>query len=59
MRRLRLPLWLKTGWTIWLLVWVPLYCRQFGLQNFFFFCDLGNVLIGSGLRDGLIYSFIW
>jgi hypothetical protein len=47
--RARLPLWLKIGWTIWLLVWAPLYYRQFGLQNFLFFCDLGNVLIGIGL----------
>jgi len=59
MRRLRLPLWLKTGWTIWLLVWVPLYWRQFGLQNFLFFCDLGNVLIGIGLwmESPLIFSW--
>jgi hypothetical protein len=58
-RRLRLPLWLKTGWAIWLLVWVPLYWRQFGLQNFLFFCDLGNVLIGIGLwmESPLIFSW--
>src|ERR1700722_699201 len=47
--RSRLPLWLKIGWTLWLIVWAPLYWRQFGLQNFLFFCDLGNVLIGIGL----------
>ncbi len=48
--RARLPLWLKIGWTLsaWI-VWAPLYWRQFGLQNFLFFCDLGNVLIGIGL----------
>ena len=55
----RLPLWLKIGWTIWLLVWAPLYWRQFGLQNFLFFCDLGNVLIGIGLwlESPLIFSW--
>jgi len=57
--RSRLPFWLKIGWTIWLLVWAPLYWRQFGPQNFLFFCDLGNVLIGIGLwlESPLIFSW--
>lgn len=52
-------MWLKIGWTIWLLIWAPLYHRQFGLQNFLFFCDLGNVLIGIGLwlESPLIFSW--
>src|ERR1700751_702443 len=56
---MRLPMWLKIGWTFWLLVWAPLYWRQFGLQNFLFFCDLGNVLIGIGLwlESPLIFSW--
>ena len=56
---MRLPLWLKIGWTLWLLVWAPLYWRQFGAQNFLFFCDLGNVLIGIGLwlESPLIFSW--
>lgn len=45
----RLPLWLKIAWTVWLLIWAPLYWRQYGAQNFLFFCDLGNVLIGIAL----------
>ena len=55
----RIPFWLKIGWTIWLLVWAPLYWRQFALQNFLFFCDLGNVLIGIGLwlESPLIFSW--
>jgi hypothetical protein len=55
----RIPFWLKIGWTIWLLVWAPLYWRQFGLQNLLFFCDLGNVLIGIGLwlESPLIFSW--
>ena len=48
----RLPLWLKIGWTIWLIVWAPLYWRQYGAQNFLFFCDIGNVLIGIALVAG-------
>lgn len=59
LRRMRLPLWLKIGWTIWLLVWVPLYWRQYGAQNFLFFCDIGNVLIGIALwlESPLIFSW--
>jgi hypothetical protein len=56
---MRVPLWLKIVWTIWLVVWVPLYWRQYGAQNFLFFCDLGNVLIGIALwlESPLIFSW--
>ncbi len=55
----RLPLWLKIGWTVWLMVWAPVYWRQYGTQNFLFFCDIGNVLIGIGLwlESPLIFSW--
>jgi hypothetical protein len=46
---MRLPLWLKVGWTAWVVVWVPLYWHQYGAQNFLYFCDLGNFLIALGL----------
>lgn len=54
-----IPLWLKVGWTIWLLAWAPLYWRQYGPQNFLFFCDIGNVLIGIGLwlESPLLFSW--
>lgn len=45
----RIPLWLKIAWTAWVLVWAPLYWKQYGSQNFLYFCDLGNVLIALGL----------
>src|SRR5205814_7393947 len=45
----RIPLWLKVAWTIWLLVWAPVYWRQYGTQNFLYFCDLGNFLIAVAL----------
>jgi hypothetical protein len=45
----RIPLWLKIVWTGWVLVWAPLYWRQYGAQNFLFYCDLGNLLIALGL----------
>ncbi len=56
---MRVPLWLKIGWTIWLVVWAPLYWRQYGAQNFLFFCDLGNILIGVGLWLESPLMFSW
>ena len=56
---MRLPLWLKIAWTVWLAVWIPLYWKQYGLQNFLFFCDIGNLLIGLALwlESPLIFSW--
>lgn len=45
----RIPFWLKVAWTLWLLVWAPIYWRQYGAQNFLYFCDVGNFLIAVGL----------
>ncbi|MGA3350980.1 MAG: hypothetical protein ABSC33_18285 [Candidatus Sulfotelmatobacter sp.] len=55
---MRIPLWLKLIWTVCLLAWIPIYWRQYGLQNFLFFCDLGNFLIAAGLwlESPLIFS---
>jgi hypothetical protein len=57
---MRVPLWLKIGWTIWLAIWVPVYWRQYGTQNFLYFCDIGNVLIGIGLwlESPIIFSWV-
>jgi hypothetical protein len=57
--RSRLPLWLKIAWTLWVLLWAPLYFKQYGAQNFLFFCDLGNLLIAIALwrESRLIFSF--
>lgn len=56
---MRVPLWLKMLWTVWLIVWAPLYWKQYGLQNFLFFCDIGNILIGLALwlESPLIFSW--
>jgi hypothetical protein len=56
---MRIPLWLKIAWTVWLAVWAPVYWRQFGPQNFLFFCDIGNVLIGIGLWMESPLLFSW
>jgi hypothetical protein len=59
MPRKRIPLWLKILWTAWAFVWAPVYWRQYGAQNFLFFCDLGNILIAAGLwlESALIFSW--
>jgi hypothetical protein len=59
MAGMRLPLWLKIAWTVWLLVWAPIYWSHYGPQNFLFFCDIGNILIGIGLwlESPLIFSW--
>jgi hypothetical protein len=59
MAGMRLPLWLKIAWTVWLAAWAPVYWKHYGLQNFLFFCDLGNILIGIGLwlESPLIFSW--
>lgn len=53
------PLWLKLLWTAFLLVWAPLYAKQYGPQNFLFFCDLGNLLIGAALWSESRLIFSW
>lgn len=59
MRAMRIPLWLKLVWTVWVVLWAPIYWRQYGLQNFLFFCDLGNLLIAAALwlESPLIFSW--
>lgn len=56
---MRLPLWLKLGWTLWIAGWAPVYWKQYGLQNFLFFCDLGNlfILLALWLESSLLFSW--
>src|ERR1700678_2605552 len=56
---MRIPLWLKLLWTALVLAWAPVYWREYRLQNFLFFCDLGNLLIAAGLwlESPLIFSW--
>jgi hypothetical protein len=56
---MRLPMWLKIAWTVCIVVWIPIYWRQYGAQNFLFFCDLGNIFIAAALwlESPLIFSW--
>jgi len=56
---MRLPLWLKLAWTLWVVVWAPIYWRQYGLQNFLYFCDLGNLLLAVALWRESALLFSW
>lgn len=55
---MRIPLWLRVGWTVWVLCWIPVYWRQYGMQNFLYFCDLGNLIIAIALwtESALLFS---
>jgi hypothetical protein len=59
MAAMRLPRWLKLVWTLWVVAWAPLYWKHYGAQNFFYFCDLGNLLIAVALwlESPLIFSW--
>jgi hypothetical protein len=56
---MRIPLWIKVLWTMCVIAWIPVYWRQYGPQNFLFFCDLGNLFLTAGLwtENALIFSW--
>ncbi|MDX1589016.1 MAG: hypothetical protein R3296_08765 [Oleiphilaceae bacterium] len=45
----KIPLWLKGLFSLWVLIWAPLYFWQLGPQNYFWLCNLANFLILAGL----------
>ncbi len=59
MAAMRIPLWLKIVWTLWVAVWAPLYWKHYGAQNLLFFCDLGNffVLAALWMESPLLFSW--
>lgn len=58
MAAMRVPLWLKILWTVWVAAWAPLYWKHYGAQNLLFFCDLGNFFIAAALwlESPLLFS---
>jgi hypothetical protein len=59
MAAMRIQLWAKILWTVWVTVWVPLYGSYYGAQNFLYFCDLGNLFIAAALwlESPLLFSW--
>lgn len=56
---MRAPLWLKIGYTIWLIVWMSLYAVHYAPTHFLWMCHVGNLIVGIALwRDsGLLLSW--
>jgi hypothetical protein len=59
MAAMRMPLWLKMLWTVWVATWAPFYWQHYGAQNFLYFCDLGNFFIAAALwlESPLLFSW--
>jgi hypothetical protein len=55
----KIPLWLKIGWTLWVLIWLPVYWRHYGPQNFLWFCDLSSILTAVALWAESPLLFSW
>lgn len=53
------PLWLKLGFTTWILVWAPFYWWWYGPANFLWFCDMANFVIAAALWRGSSLLFSW
>lgn len=56
--RRALPLWLKVGYTLWFLVWVPVYWVDNGPANFLWLCDVANIVVLAAvwLESPLLFS---
>jgi hypothetical protein len=55
----RIPLWLKIAWTVWVVVWIPLYYKQWGFSTFLWFCDIANLVILAALWTERPLLFSW
>ena len=42
-------MWLKVGYTLWFLVWVPVYWVENGPSNFLWLCDVANFVLLAAL----------
>src|SRR5262245_48662606 len=45
----RIPLWLKVGYTLWVIAWLILYKQFVSWAHYLWLCHLGNVIIVIGL----------
>ncbi|MCZ6508402.1 MAG: hypothetical protein O7A04_10205 [Acidobacteria bacterium] len=44
-RQPSIPLWLKLAYSLWFVVWVPVYYALVGPANFLWLCDVGNIVL--------------
>lgn len=47
--RYKFPLWVRCASLVWLAVWMPVYWRYWGVQNFLHLCDITVILTCAGL----------
>ena len=44
-----IPIWLKLAYTAFIAILIPVYWRQYGPTNFFYFCDVALLLTLAGV----------
>lgn len=48
-QRYKFPLWVRWASLIWFAIWIPVYWRYWGVQNFLHVCDITVILTCAGL----------
>ena len=58
MIRHSIPLWLKIGYSIWILTWVPTYWIYHGPANLLWLCDVANFFVAAAIwfESPLLFS---
>jgi hypothetical protein len=53
-----IPLWLKVAYGVWMAVWIPVYWVHSGPENFLWFCDAANFVVGLAIwtESPLLFS---
>ena len=46
---MRVPLWLKIGYSVWAVIWTVLYAQYVPPKHFLWLCHIGNFLMAIGL----------
>ena len=55
----RIPLPFKLGWTLFVMIWIPMYWIHYGPQNFVWFCDIGNFVLTVAVWKESRLLFSW
>ena len=45
----KIPVWARACSLVWLAIWMPVYCRIWGAENFLHVCDIAVILTCLGL----------